>query len=65
MLNSSNNLALYEQKNGRKGNKNNKNDKNKKKSRELDNTKYSGYRIPNLRYPKNKYLGLNIKLRKE
>ncbi len=64
-LNSSNNLALYKQKNGRKGNKNNKNNKDGKKSRGLDNTKYSGYRIPNLRYPKDKYLGSNTELRKE
>ncbi len=64
-LNNSNNLALYEQKNGRKSNKNNKNNKDKKKSRGLDNTKYSGYRIPNLRYPKDKYLGSNTELYKE
>ncbi len=65
ILNSSNNLALYKQKNNRKGNKNNKNNKGGKKSRGLDNTKYSGYRIPNPRYPKNKYLGSNIELCKE
>ncbi len=65
ILNNSNNLALYEQKDGRKGNKNNKNDKDGKKSRGLDNTKYSGYRIPNLRYPKDKYLGSNTELCKE
>ncbi len=65
ILNSSNNLALYKQKNGQKSNKNNKNDKGGKKSRGLDNTKYSGYRIPNLRYPKDKYLGSNTELYKE
>ncbi len=64
-LNSSNNLALYGQKDGRKGNKNNKNDKGGKKSRGLDNTKYSGCGIPNLRHPEDKCLGSNTELRKE